>query len=135
MRVALAATAAVALGLGIVARPLFDFLLPASFAGSVPALYALLPGIVLFAAGAVLAGDFIGRGRPAWNTAAGGVTVAVNVIAGLLLIPAHGAVGAAWASSIAYAAGSLAMVARFRSVSGLGLGRILICRPSDFRRR
>ena len=90
-----------------------------AYAGAVPALRALLPGIVVFAAGSVLAGDFIGRGRAAWNTRAGLLTLAVNLAAGLLLIPAHGAVGAAWASSLAYAAGSLDMLRRFHRATGL----------------
>lgn len=134
VRVGLAVTAAAALVLGAIARPLFGFLLPPEFADSVPALRALLPGIVALAPGAVLAGDFIGRGRPAWNTAASGVTVAVNIGAGFLLIPGLGAVGAAWASTVAYAAGAAVMVARFRRVSGLALGSILIPRLDDFRR-
>ena len=134
VRVGLAATAAAALVLGFIARPLFDLLLPVEFSRSVPALRALLPGIVALAAGAVLAGDFIGRGVPAWNTRASGVTVVVNVGAGLLLIPAHGAVGAAWASTIAYVVGAAVMVARFRSVSGLPLSRILLTRAGDFRK-
>lgn len=132
VRIGLATTAVAAAGLALFAKPLLTLLFPPAFAGAVPALRALLPGIVVFAAGSVLAGNFIGRGRPAWNTQASGVTVAVNVVAGLLLIPRHGIVGAAWASTLAYAVGSALMVARFRRVSGLGLGSILRLRRGDF---
>ncbi len=126
LRVGLLATAAAAVPLAVVAGPLLALVFGPAYAASAPALRALLPGIVVFAAGAVLAGDFIGRGRPVWNAQAGALTLLVNVACGLLLIPAHGAVGAAWASTIAYATGSAAMIARFRRASGLSLRAILL---------
>ena len=120
------AVRAVRLGLGLcllagailflLADPVVRLLAGDEFAASGAALRALLPGIVAFAPGAVLAGDFIGRGKPHWNTQASGLTVVVNIIAGWLLIPAHGAVGAAWASTIAYSCGSAVMLLRFRQV-------------------
>ena len=120
------AVRAVRLGLGlcclaaiplfVLAEPLVVLLAGEEFRPSADALRALLPGIVAFAPGAVLAGDFIGRGKPHWNTQASFLTVVINVAAGLLLIPAHGAVGAAWASTIAYACGSGVMLLRFRQV-------------------
>lgn len=124
-------TAAAAAALAWLAPQLLDILFAGAYDATVPALRALLPGIAVFAPGAVLAGDFIGRGRAAWNTQAGLVTVAVNVACGLAWIPAHGAVGAAWASSAAYAAGSLIMLVRFRRTSGLGWAELLRPRLSD----
>jgi Na+-driven multidrug efflux pump len=47
--------------------------------------------------------------------------VVVNVVAGVLLIPGHGPVGAAWASSIAYTCGSAVMLIRFRQITRLSL--------------
>lgn len=132
VRVGLAAAAVAALVLALVSRPLLSALFGAEYLASTAPLRALLPGIVIFAAGSVLAGDFIGRGRPAWNAQASGVTVAVNVLAGLLLIPSGGATGAAWASTIAYAAGALVMLTRFRAATGLGWRAILGPRSDDF---
>jgi putative peptidoglycan lipid II flippase len=99
---------------------------------SVAPLRALLPGIVVFSAGAVLAGDFIGRGRPVWNAQASGVTVGVNVLAGVLLIPRWAETGAAWASTLAYTAGALVMLVRFRRATGLGWGHLLRPKRADF---
>ncbi len=118
-------TLAAAVPLWLAADPLLALLKDGAYAASGPALRALLPGIVAFAPGAVLAGDFIGRGKPHWNTQASLLTVAVNVAAGLWLIPDHGATGAAWASSLAYACGSAVMVARFRQATGLRLRTFL----------
>jgi len=119
LRLGLGVTLAAAIPLYLLAGPLLELLAGGQFAGSGPALRALLPGIVAFAPGAVLAGDFIGRGKPHWNTQASGLTVVVNVVFGLILIPDGGAVGAAWASSIAYAAGASVMLLRFHQVTGL----------------
>jgi|GEM_PF-1314246 len=110
-------TLAAGLPLFFLAKPLLSLLAGGEYAASGDSLRALLPGIVAFAPGAVLAGDFIGRGKPHWNTQASALTVLVNVAVGLVLIPRHGAVGAAWASSIAYACGSMVMLLRFRQAT------------------
>jgi O-antigen/teichoic acid export membrane protein len=132
VRVALALTTVGALVLGAIARPLFGVLLGGAYLTAVPALLALLPGTILLAPGAVLAGDFIGRGRPAWNTQASVVTVAVNVVLCAVLIPPAAAVGAAWASTLAYGVGSLVMLTRFRRATGIAWRDLLLPRRADF---
>ncbi len=131
VRLALGATALAGTVLWLLAPWLMALLFGPEFEGAADALRALIPGLVIYAAGAVLASDFIGRGRPAWNTRASAATVVANVTAGLLLIPAHGAVGAAWASTIAYAVGAVVMLLRFRAATGLSWGSILRPDPSD----
>jgi len=131
IRVGLAATAAAGLVLALAAPRLLDLLFGDAFDDSRAALWALLPGIVAFAPGAILAGDFIGRGRSSWNAQGSLATVIVNIAVGLVLIPSHGAVGAAWASTAAYITSSLVMLLRFRSVSGMGWSEIFLgSRPS-----
>jgi len=132
VRMGLMTTAVAALVLCLVAEVLLRLLFGTEYLGSAAPLRALLPGIVVFSAGAVLAGDFIGRGRPVWNAQASGVTVTVNIVAGVLLIPTWAETGAAWASTIAYAAGAGVMLTRFRHASGLGWGTILKPRLGDF---
>ena len=121
-------TAAAALPLYVLAVPLLSLAGGGQYAASGPALRALLPGIVAFAPGVVLAGDFIGRGRPHWNTQASVLTVVVNLAAAFLLIPSGGAVGAAWASSLAYACGSAVMLWRFRRATGMSLRGLVLGR-------
>lgn len=126
VRLGILITFAAAVPLYLLAEPMLAFLAGGQYQASGAALRALLPGIVAFAPGAVLAGDFIGRGKPHWNTQASALTVVVNVIVGWILIPREGAVGAAYASSIAYFCGSALMVLRFRQATGLfilGRGR------------
>jgi len=134
VRVGLALICCAALPVGLVAPLVFKLLAGGDFATAGPALWALLPGIVAFAPGVVLAGDFIGRGHPSWNTQASLLTVLANVAWALYLIPRHGIVGAAWASTLAYLVGGGVMVWRFHVTTGLPLRTILVVRRRDFRR-
>lgn len=128
VRLGVGLTLVTALPLYLLAVPLLALAGGGQYAASGASLRALLPGIVAFAPGVVLAGDFIGRGRPHWNTQASVLTVVLNVAAALLLIPDHGAVGAAWASSLAYACGSVVMLWRFRRVTGMSLRGLVLGR-------
>jgi O-antigen/teichoic acid export membrane protein len=128
VRLGLLLSLAGALPLYFLAEPLLGWLAGGAYLGSGVALRALLPGIVAFAPGVVLAGDFIGRGKPHWNTQASALTVVVNVVAGVMLIPEHGPVGAAWASSLAYVCGSTVMLVRFRQITGMSLRGLIVGR-------
>ena len=119
VRLAFLATLAGCLPLYLLAEPVITLLAGGSFQASGSALRALLPGILAFTPGIVLAGDFIGRGKPHWNTQASLATLIINILAALYLIPRYGAVGAGWASSLAYACGSGIMLWRFSQVTGL----------------
>jgi len=121
VRLGILVTLAVGVPLLLLVGPMLAVFAGGEYAASAAAFRALLPGIVIFAPGAVLAGDFIGRGKPHWNTQASALTVVVNVIVGVQLIPAHGAVGAAWSSTIAYTCGTIVMLARFRRATGMSL--------------
>lgn len=134
VRLGLAVTALAAVPLAVVAGPLLGVLRDGAFAAAVDPLLVLLPGVVAFAPGVILAGDFIGRGRPHWNTQASVLTVLVNVALCLLWIPRAGIVGAAWASTVAYAAGSALMLLRFRRLTGIAWSALLLPRPGDLRR-
>ena len=134
VRVGLGVTALAAVPMALLAAPLLGLLRDGAYLPAVAPLRALLPGIVAFAPGAILAGDFIGRGRPQWNTQASAVTVVANVGLCLLWIPGHGLLGAAWASSLAYALGAVVMLLRFRRLTGFSWPTILIPRLSDLSR-
>ena len=54
------------------------------------------------------------------------MTVLVNIVVGVQLIPAHGAMGAAWSSTIAYACGAFVMLARFRNATGMSLRGMIL---------
>ncbi len=126
VRLGFLVTVAVGVPLLFLVEPLLALLAGGEYAPAAKSFKALLPGIVMFAPAAVLAGDFIGRGKPHWNTQASVLTVVVNVVIGVQLIPEYGAVGAAWSSTIAYACGSFVMLARFRKVTRMSLRGLLL---------
>jgi len=134
VRLGLGATALAAVPVALVAPPLLGLLRDGAYAGAAGPLWALLPGVVAFAPCAVLAGDFIGRGRPHWNTQASAVTLVVNVGLCLLWIPRAGILGAAWASSVAYALGAGLMLLRFHQATRLSWGAILLPQRGDLTR-
>ncbi len=134
LRIGLALTFLAGLPLFFLAKPLLGLLAGGEYQASGESLRALLPGIIIFAPGAVLAGDFIGRGKPHWNTQASALTVVVNLIAAYFLIPRYGATGAAWSSTIAYSMGSAMMLIRFRQVTGFGWGKVFFGRRKAWTR-
>ncbi len=102
-----------------------------SFRGALVPMLILLPGMWFLGTGMVVAGDLRGRGRPGLSSALGGLAVAVTVGLDLLLIPNHGAVGAAFASLAAYTVfGTTSLVALAR-VSGIPLRTLVIPTSAD----
>ncbi len=135
LRIGLLLTLVAGMPIFFLAKPLLGFLAGGEYAASGDSLRALLPGIIAFAPGAVLAGDFIGRGKPHWNTQASALTVAVNLVAAFYLIPKYGAIGAAWSSTIAYTVGSAVMLIRFRQVTGFSWGKMFFGRHRAWARK
>ena len=97
------------------------------FAGSVDDLRVLSLGAVGVVAIKLLGDALTAQRRPLLSTAASGVGLAFTVALDLLLIPQHGGLGAAVASTIAYTAGGAA--------AGLLFVRALGARWDDLRPR
>ena len=83
-----------------------------AYAGSIVPLWALLPGVWCMALQLVLSNDLSGRDYPAYMIAVWSVVLAANVGLNLLWLPRIGIVGAAAASSVAYAL-ALGLSARY----------------------
>lgn len=71
-------------------------------------LRVLLPGAVLLGVAKLHGQELIALGRPGTNAAISFLTLAIAVPAGLLIIPRHGALGAAWVSTTLYSGQALA---------------------------
>ena len=96
---------AVAGGVGAVA--LHWLLVPvfgAEYAEAMNAFLWLLPGIIAGAGARVQSNCIAAAGKPEWNMYVAVVVVTSNVVLNIVLIPAFGIVGAAMATSAAYAA-------------------------------
>jgi O-antigen/teichoic acid export membrane protein len=95
-------TAAAILPMAVAAAVLLPVIYGEAFRSAVLPAQILLVGLAGEGASGVVSGFLYGDGRPGLNSLGIGAGVVVTVVLDLLLIPHHGAVGAATASSAAY---------------------------------
>jgi O-antigen/teichoic acid export membrane protein len=93
--------------LALIAAWLLPLMFGEEFRGSVMPLVILLPGIFFLSAQTLLAAYFAAVGAPSINLYSTILSLAIVLILDFLLIPMHGATGAAAASTVAYFAGWL----------------------------
>ncbi len=92
----------------------------AAFAPAVSPACVLLIGLAVEGGAAVASAYLLGVGRPGLNTAAMGAGVVVTIALDVLLIPRHGALGAAAASSAAYLVNTALLILQARRCSPSG---------------
>lgn len=73
-----------------------------AFVPAIPALWLLMPGIVLFAPVNVIAAYLAGSGRPELNLVTSAASLVATLVLDLVLIPPYGIAGAAIATSASY---------------------------------
>lgn len=131
-RFAALATAVMAAGLLLLAPVLCTSVFGSGFAGSVQELRVLALGGIGIVALKLFGNALIARGHPLREAVAVAAAFAATVALDLVLIPGHGGMGAAIASSAAYAVGG-AVVALIAARSlRFGTGSI-VPRPADVR--
>ncbi|MHA6195192.1 lipopolysaccharide biosynthesis protein [Pseudomonas wadenswilerensis] len=119
------------LGMALIGEWLIVTLFGAAYQPAYPALLALLPGLFGLCYASILRLDLLGKNRPGAVSLMMGVGAALNLLLNVLLIPRHGIVGAALASSIAYLVVTLAMLVLYCRLSGVAWWRTLIVLPAD----
>jgi O-antigen/teichoic acid export membrane protein len=133
-RVVFWSTVACALGFLLISRPLVRILYSPAYLPAVAPLQILLIGMVALSVTDVVAHDFSGRGRPEVNTTISAMTLVLNVVACLLLVPRYGLLGAAWATAVVYTAQAIVFVGYYVRVSGKSPLDVLILRRDDLAR-
>jgi len=118
--------------LAAISTPLIKILFGDNFLPSVLPLLILLPGIIAFGIGGVLAADLCGRGKPEFSLYSSLTCLIVNIILNLLLIPHWGISGAAFASTISYSLDTIVILIAFLIISKKSLSEILIIKKQDF---
>ncbi len=131
-RNALFLTAVSGLALYILSRPLLLLFYGTEFSESLRAFQVLIPGVVFLAVAKILSTDFSGRDKRLYYTVGTAIAFATNVVLCLIWIPSHGIVGAAWASTVAYALQAVVMLVFFRKLSGRGIAETVFLRGEDF---
>jgi O-antigen/teichoic acid export membrane protein len=118
LRSTFALTAVGGVALAVVARPAIGLVYSNAFLPAYAPLLWLLPGTIVFGGVAVLANDLAGRGMPQYNGIVSGFSLVLTTVLDFVLIPSHGAVGAAIASSIAYASSFIVITLITKRVAG-----------------
>lgn len=116
-RVTLGLTALGAVGLAVLGRPLIQVIYSSAFISAYVPMLVLLPGVVLLGGAKVLTNEIAGRGFPQYNSVNAGLALVLTLVLDLFLIPRHGIVGAALASSIAYTATFFTAIAFYLTVT------------------
>lgn len=116
-RITLGLTALGAAGLAVLGRPLIGLVYSGRFAAAYGPMVALLPGAALMGAAKALTNEIAGRGYPHLNSINAGLGLVLTIALDLALIPRHGLLGAAVASSVAYTTIFFTAVAFYLRVS------------------
>jgi len=103
-----------------------DYLLTPEFAGIRNVILGLSVGIVTLGSNRILSHYFIGSGSIRYSTFCSFFGLAVLLIAGLILIPAYGVVGAAVTSSIAYTCMLIFSIVIFMKKTGSTIRELLL---------
>jgi O-antigen/teichoic acid export membrane protein len=121
-----------AAGLALASYPMVRLFYGAPFLPAIPALLALLPGVVCYSAQRVCGAYLLRLNRPLRMSAILGSAVIVNLVLNLLWIPRWGIVGAALASTASYALSATLFVAWAASLAGVPLAQGILPGRSDW---
>jgi O-antigen/teichoic acid export membrane protein len=122
--------------LGILIFLIAPSLIPAvfgkEFARSVPMIRVVLPGILLLLGFRILNSRLTGMGKPQIAIYTFLPALVINFFLNLFLIPRYGGTGAAWATNVSYAAGSISFILIYAKQVKMPLSAIFRFRRSDF---
>ena len=103
-----------------------------AFINSALVLSLLLPGIVLLTIFKVVNMDLSGKGKPWVSLKAMLPALVINVVLNFILIPQHGASGAAIASTISYTIAAILFIHFYSKEVGISIASLLSYKRSDF---
>ncbi|MDX6259895.1 MAG: hypothetical protein QOH84_1583 [Kribbellaceae bacterium] len=107
-----------AVPVALLTSPVMRLLYGASFGPAVTPARVLLAGMLLAGASGVASAYLYGRGTPGLNSIVLGIGLVITVVLDVLLIPSHGALGAAIASTAAYLATDAVLIGLLVRLSG-----------------
>jgi O-antigen/teichoic acid export membrane protein len=108
------------------------FVFGKEFIHSVPMIQVVLPGIFIMIGFRILNSRLTGMGKPQIAIFTFLPALLINFIVNLFLIPRFGGIGAAWATNISYAIGSLAYLFVYSGMTKMPVSEIFRYRRSDF---
>ncbi|MBI1280623.1 MAG: oligosaccharide flippase family protein [Anaerolineaceae bacterium] len=118
-------------GLAVLGEWVIVLIYGEAFGPAIHALLAILPGVILFNFGVMLSSDIAGRGRPDITARQAAIAFIINLVANLILIPRYDYVGAALASSLAYAYYGIAHIYIFNRMTNTRWWQLLLPTQKD----
>ncbi len=115
----------------LLGRGIVSLLYGGTFLPAVPAIYILLPGVVVLASWRIVVHYFLGSGRPLVFTRISLICLVLNVFLNILLIPRLGIKGAALATTVSYSLASYLIFRAFASETGQPVAALLIPQRRD----
>lgn len=115
----------------VLSYPLITIVFGKDYAPAVLPLIVLLPGIIAFGIGGVLASDLASRGKPQFAIYSSIVCLLINIPLNFILIPKLGISGASLASTLAYWADTLVIIFAFARISKKPISEFIFPRKSD----
>jgi O-antigen/teichoic acid export membrane protein len=111
--------------------PIIKFVFGVDYLDAITPLLVLLPGIIASSGARILANDLAARGRPEFNLYTSLITVVINVIGNIVLIPEYGINGAAAATSICYSVNLILKLFIYWRHTGIVWQQTIFIRKSD----
>jgi O-antigen/teichoic acid export membrane protein len=125
-------TLVLASGTAIAANWLIEIIFGAQYRSAVLPFWLLLPGIVAFTLGRILSNDIAARGHPEVNMYISIISVTINIVGNILLIPTHGLAGAAISTSLAYILSTFLIIISYCRFTGVDWKDTLFPGNSDW---
>jgi len=103
------------------------------FHGSIQPFNILLIGAVAISGIVALSNDITGRGKPMINVYIGIISIIINIILDIFLVPRFNITGAAWASAVSDVVLFIIVVIIYSRISGNKIKDVVLIKKSDFR--
>ena len=130
----------VSLILGVVVSVIIFFMAPfmvplifgKEFIPTVKMIQTILPGVLILVGFRILNSRLIGMGKPQVAIYTFVPALVINFILNMILLPRFGGIGAAWATNVSYAVGSVAFLFVYARITKMSPLQIFTFRKSDF---
>jgi len=122
----------VAAAIFLTAPFIIPFVFGSEFYDSIRIIQLILPGIIMIVIYRILSGHLAGLGKPQVTIYIFAPALLVNIILNLLWIPEYGGQGAAWATNISYALGTIGYMIAYSVILKVPIYELIRYRRSDF---
>jgi O-antigen/teichoic acid export membrane protein len=124
-------TLLIAVSFYFISRWLITFFYSDQYAASVFPFQILLIGMVSISGSRILSTDLAGRNKVGANILLNLLSLTINIVLNIVLIPPYGIAGAAWATTISYTITFAGRILVYSSISGNKMSDIIFIKKTD----